>query len=460
MMAARAAAVEGAQVLLVEREARLGGECTFTGCVPSKTLIEVARAYWHARSAREWGIVSDGLAVDFSELMAHKDRVVDAIAADEQADAFEGTGVTVRHGRAEYLDPNRISIDGAEHRFDTTVVATGSDPALPPIPGLRDIPHLTNETVFSLERQPSRLLVLGGGAIGLELGQAFNRLGTEVVVLEQEERLLPIEDGDTSAAVADILADEGLDIRAGWTVTGARQEGDRVALVAGDAHGDAEVVFGDAVLVATGRAPRTAGFGLERLGATWTHAGIAVDEHMRTAAPNAWAAGDVTGGLQFTHVASAEGVVAGRNAAGKKATVDLSAVPWVTFLDPEVGRVGLTEDQARAGHKRIEVTTLPMAQHDRARILGQTTGFVKLITGPRRIIGSTGGGQLLGAHVVGPSAGELVNEAALLMRTNAFVGRLAQVPHAYPTMGLGLQLSASQLWPLGRAVTGTESAET
>lgn len=456
MMAARAAAAEDASVLLVEREAQLGGECTFTGCVPSKTLIEVARTYWRARSARGWGIVGDGITIDFSAVMAHKDRVVEEVAADEQAEAFESAGITVRHGHAEYLDSNRIAIDAVEHRFEKTVVATGTDPAVPPIPGLAEAPHLTNETIFSLEQQPSRLLVLGGGAIGLELGQAFSRLGTEVVVLEQEDRVLPIEDPDTSGAVADILGGEGLDLRTGWTVTGSRPSGDGVALVATNPIGESETLFGDAVLVATGRTPRTSGFGLERLGVTWNRAGIAVDERMRTGASNAWAAGDVTGGLQFTHVASAEGVVAGRNAAGKKVKVDLSAVPWVTFLDPEVGRVGLTEEQARASHKGVEVTRLPMSRLDRARILGQTTGFVKLVMGSRRLIGSTGGGQLLGAHVVGPSAGELVNEAALLMRTNAFAGRLAQSIHAYPTMGIGLQMSASQLWPLGRALLGNE----
>jgi len=223
--------------------------------------------------------------------------------------------------------------------------------------------------------------------------------------------------------------------------------------------GRAEGLRADAVLVAAGRRPRVGGFGLERLGVTWDRDGIRVDDRMRTAAPDVYAAGDVTAGPRFTHVGGAEGWAAGRNAAGGGETVDHSAMPRVTFTEPEVASVGLTEDEARAVHRGVEVAVHPLTGVDRARILGQTRGHVKLVTASRRVLGRTGGGRLVGAHVVGPSAGELVNDTALVMRTKAFVGRLAQSTHAYPTMGMALQQAAFRLFPEGAVLIGEGARE-
>jgi pyruvate/2-oxoglutarate dehydrogenase complex dihydrolipoamide dehydrogenase (E3) component len=456
MTAARAAAAEGARTVLVERDPALGGECTYVGCVPSKTLIEVAKLYWALRRGERWGIRADGLRMDFATLMAHKDAVIADIARDERAEVFEEAGVAVRHGGLRFTGPHEAIVDGAPHRFDRAVVATGSDPFVPPGIGLESVPYLTNETVFSLTELPRRLVVLGGGPIGLELGQAFGRLGSEVTVLHSREQLLAKEDPEVSALVADLLAGEGLDVRLGARASGVSREGGDI-LVRQQAPGGEGTVRADAVLVAAGRRPRVAGMGLEELGVAYDHRGVAVDQRMRTSAQHVFAAGDVTGRYLFTHVAGYEGRIAGQNAAGKRQKADYRVVPWVTFLEPEIARVGLTEPQAREAHDGIDVIRFPMSRVDRARMLGEPVGFIKLIITGRSVVGRLGGGEVVGAHIVGPHAGELLHEVVLAMQARVFAGRLAQAIHAYPTTSMGVQQAASQLFPIGRALV--EAAE-
>lgn len=455
MTAARAAAAEGARVALVEREPALGGECTFYGCVPSKTIIEVAKLYWGARRGERLGIHADGLRMDFQTLMAHKDAVVAEINRDERPEVFEEAGIALRWGELRFTGPNEAALDGGPLRFERAVVATGSDPAIPPGIGLEDVPHLTNETVFSLTELPERLVVLGGGPIGLELAQAFGRLGSRVTVLHNGDQLLAKEDPEVGETVAAILADEGVDVRLRTLATGVASDDGAIAVRAAGPHGDVAATA-DAVLVATGRRPRVDGLGLEALGVERGRGGIVVDEAMRTSADQVFAAGDVTGGYLFTHVAAYEGRIAGQNAAGKKQKADYRVVPWVTFLDPEVARVGLTEPQAREEHGDVEVVRFPMSRVDRARMLGEPVGFVKLVTAGRRIVGRLGGGEIVGAHIVGPHAGELLHEVVVAMQVKVFSGRLAQAIHAYPTTSMAVQQAASQLFPIGRALVEGE----
>jgi pyruvate/2-oxoglutarate dehydrogenase complex dihydrolipoamide dehydrogenase (E3) component len=327
---------------------------------------------------------------------------------------------------------------------------------VPPGIGLESVPYLTNETVFSLTELPRRLVVLGGGPIGLELGQAFGRLGSEVTVLHSREQLLAKEDPEVSALVADLLAGEGLDVRLGARASGVSREGGDI-LVRQQAPGGEGTVRADAVLVAAGRRPRVAGMGLEELGVAYDHRGVAVDQRMRTSAQHVFAAGDVTGRYLFTHVAGYEGRIAGQNAAGKRQKADYRVVPWVTFLEPEIARVGLTEPQAREAHDGIDVIRFPMSRVDRARMLGEPVGFIKLIITGRSVVGRLGGGEVVGAHIVGPHAGELLHEVVLAMQARVFAGRLAQAIHAYPTTSMGVQQAASQLFPIGRALV--EAAE-
>lgn len=440
--AALTAARRGARTALVERMPRLGGECTFSGCVPSKALTEVARAAHDAR--RLLGLDAD---VDFAAVVARQARIVEEIAHDERDERFAAAGVELLRGEAAFAGPGEFRVAGETVLASRFVLATGSEPAVPPVPGLGDVPFLTNRTVFSLSRLPRRLIVLGGGAIGPELAQAFRRLGSEVTVVEAVDRLLPREEPEAGEVVERVLRREGIELLLGARATLAERSGQGVVLFVDGAR-----LEGDALLVAAGRRGATDGLGLDRLGVAVVGGFVAVDDRCRTSAKGVYAAGDVTGGLLFTHVAAHEGRVAGTNAAGGRARVEGRVVPWVTFTDPEVARVGLTEEQARERHRGVETVLRPMARVDRARIEGATDGFVKLVTARRRLLGRIGGGELVGAQVVGPRAGELIHELALAMRTRAFAGRLAQTIHAYPSMSLALQQAASQLFPLGRAL--------
>jgi pyruvate/2-oxoglutarate dehydrogenase complex dihydrolipoamide dehydrogenase (E3) component len=426
MAAARAAARAGARPLLVQR-GPIGGDCTFTGCVPSKALIEAA-----ARGE------------PFTDAMAIVRRAVGTIAATEGDDVFRREGVEVLHGWATFRSPRELDVDGSVLRSRRFIIATGAEPALPPIEGLAELDYLTNETIFELEAQPSSLAVLGGGAVGCELAQAFRRLGSEVTVIEALDRLLPREEPEASDVIAEAFAAEGIDVRTGQQQVRVepleRKGAARLHLQGGDS------LVADRVLVAVGRRGATAGLGLESAGVETERGLVKVDRHLATTAPGMWAVGDVNGLLPFTHAADEMGRIAAANALSRwpRHSFDPSAVPWVTFTSPEVGRVGLTE--AEAAEHRARVAYLPMTEVDRAIVAGETRGFVKLIAGPRRILGNAGGGRLFGATVVASRGGELVHEPALAMRTGMFAGRLAQAVHAYPTWSIALRQAAAQLF--------------
>jgi pyruvate/2-oxoglutarate dehydrogenase complex dihydrolipoamide dehydrogenase (E3) component len=426
MAAARAAARAGARPLLVQL-GPIGGDCTFTGCVPSKSLIAAAAQ-----------------AASFEEAMAAAHRAVESIAARESDEVFRREGIEVLHGWATFRSHAEIDVDGVLVRSRRFVIATGTAPAVPPIVGLGDINYLTNENVFELEAQPRSLAVLGGGAIGCELAQAFRRLGADVTIIEGLDRLLPREEPEASAVIAEAFAAEGIAVRVGQTVVRADalepKGAARLHLVGGEA------IVADRVLVAVGRRGATAGLGLDAAGVTSDRGFVRVDAHLATTAAGIWAVGDVTGGLQFTHAADEMGRVAVANALSRKGMrrFDASSVPWVTFTSPEVARVGMTEAEA-AGHGG-RVAYLPMTEVDRAVAAGKTRGFIKLIAGPRPMLGNAGGGRILGATVVAARGGELIHEAALAMRTRMFTARLAQAVHAYPTWSMAVRQAAAQFF--------------
>ena len=310
--AALAAGHEGARVALVERGPHLGGDCTFTGCVPSKTLVEIAQTAHDFRRAVEQGIIGEPLTLDFARVVARRARVVAEIARDERDERCTDRGIPVLHGAARFTGPNEVAVEGARLTFERAVVATGTRPLIPAGLGLEDVPHLTNETVFEVERLPRRLVCLGGGPTALELAQAFRRFGSEVVVVEMADRLLVREEPEAGALAAEILADEGVELRLGARATGAEQRSGEVALRLEDGE-----EAGDALLVAAGRRPNTDELGLEELGVRLRDGFVETDERCRTSAGHVFAAGDVTGGLLFTHVAAQEGSVAGLNAAAR-----------------------------------------------------------------------------------------------------------------------------------------------
>ncbi|MGI8575402.1 MAG: dihydrolipoyl dehydrogenase family protein [Egibacteraceae bacterium] len=429
---------KNASVALIER-ARLGGDCTWTGCVPSKALIERANA---AQAARRLGL---SVELDFAAIMEEVRAAIRTIAEDESRPVLEAAGITVLEGQAAFVGPGHLNVEGTDVRTDVVILATGATAMVPPIDGLREASPLTNDTVFDLRERPHRLAVLGGGPIGLELAQAFQRLGSQVTTFEGEDRLLPREEREASEVVRTVVEAEGMQVVLGSLVERVEQGEDGLTLRTEDGRS----ATADAILCALGRRPVTDGLELERAGVELDDRSfVQVDEHLETTAPGVYAVGDIAGDLQFTHAGYDMGGLAVGNALGRgNSSWSTRALPWATFTEPEVGRVGLTEPEAYEQQgEQAQVAFLPMAETDRGRLSGHTEGFVKLIAGSRQLLRSAGGGELLGATVVCPTGGELVHEAALLMRTHGFTGRLAQTVHAYPSWAMTLRQTAAQFF--------------
>ena len=429
LTAAREGVRLGARVALVS-DGPLGGDCTWTGCVPSKALLTAA---------------ARGLS--FAEALNRVHAAIDRIARTENEATLTREGLKVMRGRAVLRSSTVVNVDGLNLSAKRIIIATGATASVPNIPGLADIPYLTNENVFDLDRKPVSVAVLGGGPIGCELAQALARLDVTVTVIEALPRLLSREEPEASDAVAVALRGDRITVHIGAGVERVQRtsDGNRLFL-AGGAAVDAE-----RVLVATGRRPSSVGFGVEEIGVEVDNRGyIVVDDHMATTVRGVFAIGDVTARLPFTHAAARMGFVAANNAVGggrlrRAKRFNARAVPWATFTAPEVGRVGLTEAEAAAGG-RARVAYLPLDTLDRALIADEPNGFVKLIAGPRRGTGNAAGGRLLGATIVAPNGGELIHEAALAMQADIFTGRLAQTVHAYPTWAMAVQLAALQFF--------------
>ncbi|MBW3614950.1 MAG: FAD-dependent oxidoreductase [Actinobacteria bacterium] len=433
MAAARTGVRRGRRTLLVQ-DGPIGGDCTFTGCVPSKALIAAA-----SRGA------------GFAQSMASAARAVKTIAAGEDAQVFRGEGVEVLEGRARFTSPNDIEVDGKRVGADRFVVATGAAPAVPPIPGLRELDHLTSDNVWELQECPPTLAVLGGGAIGCELAQAFGRLGARVTVIEALDHLLSKEEPEVAAVMEEVLRREGVELRTGQKVTRVEPLGPATG---GAATGAARIhveggepVEVDQVLVAIGRRPVTDGLDPDAAGVEVDQRGfVKTDDYLQTSAPNVWAVGDVAGKLQFTHAADEMGRIAVGNAFGsfRKRRFRPERIPWVTFTDPEVARVGLSEQEA--AERGGQVAFLPLSEVDRAVTEDRTDGFLKVIVGPRWLTGNLAGGRVLGATVVAPRAGELIHEFAVAVRTGIFPAQLALTVHAYPTWSLAVQKVMGQFF--------------
>ena len=442
--AARAGRRAGRRVALVEAD-RPGGDCTHHGCVPSKSLLESARRVQAARSGPDYGFSAE-VVVDFPAVMERVARIVAEVEQDESPELLAEEGIDLLRGWGVVTGPTSLEVDGRRTTFERLVVATGSRAAVPPVDGLADLPHLDNRTVFALREQPEHLVVLGGGPIGIELAQAFRRLGSQVTVVEQAPTVLAREEPEAAAAVVEVLEREGVRFRTGVQVVRA-SPGPVLHLA------DGSTVAGSHLLVAAGRTPSTDGVGLEAAGVRLERGRVVTDEHLQ-AADTVWAAGDCTSRLQFTHVGDEQGRMAAANAfarggPGGRASWDDSGIPWVTFTEPEIGHVGLTEAQAVAVHgDRVRVSVVENSTSDRARAAGQTDGMVKLVAVPGRV-GGMALGKLVGMTAVGPMAGELIAEGALSMRAGTVVGRLAQTVHAYPTWSLSTRIAAAQLFGRG-----------
>lgn len=425
-IAATDAALRRGASTLVVQDGPMGGDCTFTGCVPSKTLIAAAA---HGTSA--------------ADAMARVRDAVARIAAMEDADTFRRRGATVVDGRARFVTRDVVEVDGRRFRADHVIVATGSAPIVPPIDGLRESAPLTSENLWDIDALPASLAVLGGGPIGIELAQAMARLGVVVTVFEAMDQILGREDPETARLVTEALRNDGVDVRVGGRV----QKVELVGSTRTIHTDDGDRVDADAVLVAIGRRPVTDGLDLDHAGVRLDDKGFVVtDEHLATTAPGIYAVGDVNGRFPFTHAAHTQGLAAVGNALGtggwRKFSADVT--PFVTYTDPEIARVGMTEAEAFEAHgESATVVHLPMAAVDRAITEGRTEGFVKLIAAPGRFLGTRAGGQLVGATIASPHAGELIHEVSLAMKLRLPPAAIASATHAYPTWGVAVQQAAS-----------------
>jgi pyruvate/2-oxoglutarate dehydrogenase complex dihydrolipoamide dehydrogenase (E3) component len=435
LVVAAGGAALGAKVALVEKD-RLGGDCLWHGCVPSKTLIKSARIAHQMRHADRWAIPAVAPHVDLAAVMERVAGVIGGIAPHDSPERFRGLGVDVIFGAGRFVGRDAFEVDGRRLTAKHFVVATGSRPAIPPIPGLDGVPYLTNETLFDLREDVPRLIVVGAGPIGIEMAQAFRRLGSEVTVVDLADRILPREDADMADVVRRALDAEGVRFRLGATIASVDgRAGDvRLLLRGTDAH--VETVAGTHLLIATGRRANVDGLGLDAAGVDVEHGRIAHAD-LVTANPRILVIGDAAGGHQFTHVAEHHaGVVLRRTLFRLTWTKPSAVVPWCTYADPELARVGLSETEAKHQGVAHRVYRFPFAEIDRARAEGETDGCAKLVTDPK--------GRLLGAAIVGAHAGELIAEAVLAMNRGLKASALSGAIHVYPTLAQVNRRAADQ----------------
>jgi len=419
----------GAETVLIEK-GKMGGDCLNYGCIPSKSLLVAAKAaHAHTRTSR-LGLRGAAPKVDFAAVSAHVHGVIEAIAPHDSVERFEGLGVRVIQAPATFTGPREVSAGDHRVRARRFVIATGSQPLVPPIPGLETVPYLTNETVFDLTERPAHLIVIGGGPIGCELGQAFRLLGARVSIVEMAS-ILPKDDPEAVDVVRQRLRADGIEIiegtrvvRVGPTGDGA-ERGIEVTLDDGDGE---RGLRGSALLIAAGRRPGVENLGLAAAGIVYGRTGITVDARLRTSNKRVFAAGDVSGGYQFTHVANYHAGIVLRNALFRlPAKADTRAVPWVTYTDPELAHVGLGEAAARQAHGQIRILRWPFAEVDRALAERQTDGFIKVIATPR--------GKILGATLVGAHAGEGILPWVLALSNGLSLSHMTKMIAPYPTLG-------------------------
>jgi len=428
LVSAYIAAAVKAKVTLVERD-RMGGDCLNTGCVPSKALIKTARVLAQIRNARAYGLRNASAEVDFAQVMARVRGIVSQVAPHDSVERYSGLGVECLKGQARITSPWTVEVDsGGEKRTLSTraiVIAAGAEPFVPPIPGLREAGCLTSDTLWDLRELPRRLLVLGGGPIGCELAQAFARLGSQVTQVEMLPRLLPREDPEVSEMLRRRFAAEGIDVR-----TGHKAEAFEGKTLHASHDGKKVSIAFDEVLCAVGRVARTRGYGLEELGIPTTRLRtVETNEYLQTLYPNIYACGDVAGPYQFTHTASHQAWYAALNALFsplRRFRADYSVIPWATFTDPEVARVGLSETEAKEQGIAHEVTVYGIDELDRAIADSAAHGMVKVLTAPRS-------DRILGATVVGEHAGELIAELVAAMRHGLGMNKILGTIHVYPT---------------------------
>jgi pyruvate/2-oxoglutarate dehydrogenase complex dihydrolipoamide dehydrogenase (E3) component len=425
---ASGAAQLGAKVMLIEQEDRLGGDCLHYGCVPSKTLIKSAHVYHQMKHAPAFGLPEVTIPpVDFRQVADRIRSVVATIQKHDSEERFCSLGARVMFGQPRFVDEHAVQVNGTSISAARWVIATGSSPAVPPIPGLADTPHLTNKEIFYLDTLPPTLIILGAGPIGIEMAQAFNRLGTRVTVINRSPRILGKEDKDMADAVVQILASEGVQFVLDASIKQVDHVHGQAQVTLTDRTGKQRQMSADALLVATGRSPNTQGLGLTAIDIPVERTGIPVDNRLRTRHKHIYAAGDVTGGFQFTHAAGYDGGIVIANAVlrlPRKATY--TWLPWVTYTDPELASIGMNETMAQKAGIEYAVFTEAFKDNDRALAEGESQGKIKLLLNEKE--------KPIGVQILGPGAGNLISEWVAAFNGNVKLSTLAGAIHPYPTI--------------------------
>lgn len=435
LTAARFAIQLGRKAALVEKD-RIGGDCTWTACVPSKALLKAARVAHDMRHADHYGVSPAQPSVDLKTVMGRVRSVIEAVYQPESPETLRAEGIDIYLDEARFVDPHTIAVGDTTLTAQRVVIATGAQPFVPPIDGLDSIDYLTYETIWKLEAMPRHMLIVGGGLVGCELAQAFCRLGAGVTLLESGPRLLPHDEPEASDLVAQALVKDGIDLRLNASAERVWKDRHEIHV----ATNGLELV-GSTLLIAVGRRPTVAGLELEKAGVEHDSRGIRINDHLRTSQRHIYAAGDCTGsGYQFTHYAGYQGFMAARNALLPGATrAVLDRVPWATFTDPEVAHIGMTEAQARERFgDGVEVYSWPMEQVDRALTEADDAGFIKLV--------HKRDGAILGVTIANGRAGEMIHEWILALDQGLKISDVVKSIHIYPTYSIASQQAAFHIW--------------
>jgi pyruvate/2-oxoglutarate dehydrogenase complex dihydrolipoamide dehydrogenase (E3) component len=429
LVAAAGAAYLGASPALVEKHL-LGGDCLWTGCVPSKAFIAASRLAHAMRHADRLGLDGADPGVHLGRVLGRVKEARERVAHHDDPERFRQMGVEVQFGSARFVGPDTLEVEGVGLlRSKRIVIATGARPSIPPIPGLEEAGYETHETVFDMTEMPNRLAILGAGPIGLEFAQTFSRLGAQVTVLEMLDRILPKEDTDVAKTLLGLLENEGIAVQLSSKVVSVETDGGAKVLLTEDGRR----FTADQILVAVGRRPNTERLDLEKAGVETSGGAVKVDPTLRTTNPKVWASGDVTGGLQFTHVADYMSKLVLRNSIFPfRSRADYRHVPWVTYTDPEVAHVGLSEEDA--DEKGGRTYTYEFEDLDRAITDSETAGFVKISADKK--------GRILGASILGHGAGNLMQPIVLAMKNGLRISKLSDVIYPYPTMVEGVKRAA------------------
>jgi pyruvate/2-oxoglutarate dehydrogenase complex dihydrolipoamide dehydrogenase (E3) component len=426
---ASGAAQLGAKTLLVEKEKELGGDCLHYGCVPSKTLIRTANVYHLMKKSKAFGLPPVDLPpVDYSEIRKRIQSVINTIQKHDSEERFCSLGAKIEIGSPTFLDEHTIRLNGDSHSAKNWVIATGSSPGIPPVEGLDKTPFITNKEIFSLDHLPSSMIILGAGPIATEMAQAFSRLGSKVIVVQRSGQILSKEDKDLADELMGVLSSEGVEFYLNATIIRAGDRGAEREVLIKDGDGKEISLRAEKILVALGRKPNTEGLGLEHIGVESDKKGLKVDNRLRTNIKHIYAAGDVTGAYQFTHAAGYEGGIVISNAIfhlPRKA--DYTFLPWCTYTDPEVASIGMNEKAAKAAGIDYAIWIEAFKDNDRSLAEGERVGKLKMILDKAE--------KPLGVQIVGPQAGELLNEWVAVLNGKVKLSTLASAVHPYPTLG-------------------------